>query len=599
MTATTGVAAVGDPQDARLATGASGLLHTFNAGGVVTAADVHVARRISGLVGEDDEQVQLAVAMAVRAVRNGAVCLDLAAVPGLAPDLAWPDPTRWRAAVRASPLLRECALREDQGLLYLDRYWQEETEVAGDLLARSASTAPAVDEATLQAALDYYFPGKAEEDQRAAAEAVCRCWTAVVTGGPGTGKTTTVARLLGVLLSLHDAQRPTGGALRVALAAPTGKAAARMAQAVREATHQDGFPGADGSPGDPDHDRMTVIREATASTLHRLLGSVPGNRTRFRHHRGNRLPHDVVVVDETSMVSLTMMARLLEAMRPEARLVLVGDADQLALVDAGAVLKDLVEGYGSAPESPVVRLIRTRRYGADIGALADAVRTGDPTGALAFLRDGGAEVEWLEEADLPALLRDRAVDLHAIALSGPPREALARLDQHRLLCAHREGPWGATEWNRRVERLLMSATGRDWLPEWYAGRPFVVNTNDYGLGLFNGDSGVACVHPDSPDGLVAVIDDETPEGRQLAPSRLADVSTAHAMTVHRGQGSQFDEVTVLLPEPDSRILTRELLYTAITRARSRVRVVGSEEAVVAAVTRRAQRATGLAGRLAR
>jgi exodeoxyribonuclease V alpha subunit len=187
--------------------------------------------------------------------------------------------------------------------------------------------------------------------------------------------------------------------------------------------------------------------------------------------------------------------------------------------------------------------------------------------------------------------------LHDAAVSGPPVGALERLDAHRLLCAHREGPFGAAEWNRKVERLLMSATGREWLPEWYAGRPFVVNTNDYGLGLFNGDTGVACTDPTAPDGLTAVVDDASREGRSLSPTRLADVSTAHAMTVHRSQGSQFDEVTVLLPEPDSRILTRELFYTAVTRARSRVRVVGSDDAVRAAVTRRAQRATGLARRL--
>jgi exodeoxyribonuclease V alpha subunit len=305
----------------------------------------------------------------------------------------------------------------------------------------------------------------------------------------------------------------------------------------------------------------------------------------------------VVVVDETSMVSLTMMARLLEAMRPEARLVLVGDADQLASVDAGAVLKDLVEGYGQRAGSPVSRLARTRRYGADIGALADAVRTGDPDRTVELLRRGGDTVAWLEEAELGPVLRDRAVALHEAALSGDPRVALRRLDEHRLLCAHREGPFGAAQWNRTVERLLMDATGRDWLPEWYAGRPFVVDRNDYGLGLFNGDTGVACLPDGAGDGLVAVVDDETEHGKQIAPSRLADVSTAHAMTVHRSQGSQFTEVTVLLPEEGSRILTRELFYTAVTRARSRVRVVGSEDAVRAAVTRRAQRATGLAGRL--
>jgi exodeoxyribonuclease V alpha subunit len=225
------------------------------------------------------------------------------------------------------------------------------------------------------------------------------------------------------------------------------------------------------------------------------------------------------------------------------------------------------------------------------------VRDGDADRTVQLLRAGGPEVTWVEEGALPALLRDRAVSLHQAAASGDVPTALRRLEQHRLLCAHREGPFGVAQWNRVVEGLLMSATGRDWLPEWYPGRPFVVNGNDYGLGLFNGDTGVVCVDPAAADALVAAVDDDSTGGRRIAPSRLADISTAHAMTVHRSQGSQFDEVTVLLPEESSRILTRELFYTALTRARSTVQVVGSEEAVRVAVTRRAQRATGLARRL--
>jgi exodeoxyribonuclease V alpha subunit len=565
-----------------MATGADGRLRELNRTGVLTAADVHVALRLGRLGGEDDEEVLVAAAFAVAAVRSGSVCLDLGSVPHRAPGQDWPDARRWLAAVESSPLVGT-ALHVDAGLLYLDRYWREESHVVEDLISRSAGPPPVVDEDALTAALDAHVADPAYADQRAAVEAACRHWTSVVTGGPGTGKTTTIARLLAVLMEVSGPQP-----IRVALAAPTGKAAARMAQAVREATEQSGFPA--------DVDRLSRIRSLEASTLHRLLGWLPDNRTRFRHHRRNRLPHDVVIVDETSMISLTMMARLLEAVRPEARLVLVGDADQLASVDAGAVLNDLVEGYHDRPDSPVRRLTTTRRFGDRIGALADAVRSGDADAVLEELGRKGAEVVWLEESALPGLLARQALALRSAAESGGAAAALQTAEGHRLLCAHRQGPYGVGHWNRAVERLLMAATGRDWLDTWYAGQPLIVNSNDYGLGLFNGDTGVVC--RSETGGLVAAIGDgKTGAGRAMPTSRLADVSTAHALTVHRSQGSQFDEVTVLLPEPSSRILTRELLYTAVTRARRTVRVVGSEEAIRAGVERRAQRATGLAHRL--
>jgi exodeoxyribonuclease V alpha subunit len=591
-----------DPRDRRLARRATGLLHDHNVAGVLTAADIHVAERLGRLGQEDDQRVLLAAALAVRAVRSGSVCLELDRAPEIAPGLPWPEADRWAEALAGSPLVGS-ALRFEDGLLYLDRYWREETEVVQALEARAAAPPPpSAGEQRLQQALEAYFPGKGFTDQRRAAETACRRWTTVMTGGPGTGKTTTVARLLGVLMA--QSAEP----LRVALAAPTGKAAARMAQAVREATRQPGFPGSGGRDGGGgDHgggdgavERAQRVRDLEATTLHRLLGSRPDNRTRFRHHRGNRLPHDVVVVDETSMVSLSLMARLLEAVRPEARLVLVGDADQLASVEAGAVLKDLVEGYAAVDEAAVSRLTTTRRFGRSIGALAEAVRRGDTDEVLARLEAGEDGVRRAELDELPELLGSHALALAAAAETGDRAGALRRFDEHRLLCAHREGPYGVGHWNRRVERLLMDATGRDWLPEWYAGRPLTVNSNDYGLGLFNGDTGVVCAGPEG--GVVAAIGDggsavDGGAGKELSTTRLADVSTAHAMTVHRSQGSQFAEVTVLLPEPESRILTRELFYTAVTRARSVVRVVGGEESIRAAVERRAQRATGLARRL--
>ena len=601
-----------DADDRRLAHRGEGVLRSLNEAGVLEAADVHVARRLGVLGGEPDADVLLAVALAVRAVRNGSVCVDLSDVHRLEGDVAWPPVDRWVAAVAASPLVAAGVVHLLGSMLYLSRYWEEESQVVADLTTRDGAGAPPVDAAVLEDALSLYFPGDAFEGQREAARLACERWTGVVTGGPGTGKTTTIARLLGVLLATEGDQP-----LRVALAAPTGKAAARMAQAVREATDppaDDGlpaFPGTDAPAGDPAApldaaQRRERIRALEGSTLHRLLGWRSDSSTRFRHDRGNRLPYDVVVVDETSMVSLTLMARLLEAMRPEARLVLVGDADQLASVEAGAVLGDVVRGWSGT--GPVAHLDRTHRFGRNIAALAEAVNAGDADRAVELLRRGGGDgsdrLLWLEgdpeeHPELDALLAGRAGAVREAALRGDGLEALRRYEAHRVLCAHRDGPYGASHWNLRVERLLLEAAGLDRLDEWYPGRPVVVNSNDRGLNLWNGDTAVTCVERrDGGQRLVGVVGDGSGAGRRLPTTRLADVSTAHAMTVHRSQGSQFGEVTVVLPEPESRILTRELLYTAVTRARSVVRVVGSEDALRAAVGRPAQRATGLRVRLA-
>ncbi len=604
--------------DRRIALSSEGLLREFNDAGVLTAADVHVARRLGVLGGEGDERVLLAVALATRAVRLGSVCVDLAGVRDIAPeaetpenDLPWPDPAGWAEAVAASPLVEAGVLRWEFDLLYLDRYRQQEVQVAQDLRDRAAEPPPPVDDAVLEAGVLQVFPDDGYAEQRAASLRAARQWTTVLTGGPGTGKTTAVAGLLALLAEQaeHAGARP----LRIALTAPTGKAAARLQGAVADASTR--LPQAY-------RDRLG---ELPAATLHRLLGVRPDNATRFRHDRSNHLPHDVIVVDETSMVSLTMMARLLEAVRPDTRLVLVGDPDQLASVEAGAVLSDLVAGLGAAPRatnppagqdrSPVAALRTAHRYGQEIGALADALRGGDADAVLAALRSGGDAVQFLEVSDAaeatealrPHLLRP-ALELRDLARRGDLQGALKLLDRHRLLCAHRAGPFGVRTWNRRVEQWITEETGDPLWEPMYPGRPLLVTANDYGLGLYNGDTGVV-VRPSGsprsgptdgaalPGGTVAVLAGATGTV-ELATSRIADVDTMHAMTIHKSQGSQADVVTVLLPDADSRLLTRELFYTAVTRAQSTVRVVGSEDVVRAAVERRVQRASGLRHRLA-
>lgn len=566
-----------EPADWRRAAGATGLLHAFNEAGVIETPDVLVAQRLTALAGDEDERVALAVAVTVRGLRGGSVCVDLESMATQVdqPELPWP--ADWLATVQASGLVAADVLRLRDGLLYLDRYWREEQQVADDLLAMVADTG-----AIATPDVERLFP-QGYEEQRAAAELALRQRLTVLTGGPGTGKTTTVARLLAMLAG----QAESAGAppLRIALAAPTGKAAARLHEAVQVEIDK----------LDPvDQQRISGLR---ATTIHRLLKKMPDSSSRFRHDRTNRLPHDVIVVDETSMVSLTMMARLLEAVRPEARLLLVGDPDQLASVDAGAVLADLVDGLGGHDDVRIARLQTSHRFGETIGALAAAIRDGEAERAIEVLRAGGEHVAWLESTapadELRAVLLPHALELYKAAQVNAVDEALATLEEHRLLCAHRRGPYGVQHWNRQVERWLTESTGEPIWSDWYTGRPILVTANDYGLGLYNGDAGVT-VRDNS--GMRAVL---AASGAPLsfATGRLSDVETMHAMTIHKSQGSQATEVTVLMPPVESRLLTRELFYTAVTRAKERVRVVGTAEEVRAAIERRAVRATGLASRL--
>ncbi|GAB3078109.1 exodeoxyribonuclease V subunit alpha [Nocardioides zeae] len=619
------------PHDHRIAAAApEGVLRAFNHAGVLTAADVQVATRVTGLAvladgrGAEDDLALLALALCVRSVRSGSVCLDLdtVTVSTAAPDgWDWPDHDTWCAAIDDSALVATGVLHRGGSLVHLDRYLREERQVADDLRVRERQPAPAVDLGVLEHGVTRVFPAPEDEEQRTAARHALTRRTTVLTGGPGTGKTTAVAGLLALLAEQaeHD---PRGRAPRVALAAPTGKAAARLTEAVAESAQR--FAAADS-------ERVArLVQGAPATTLHRLLGARPDSSVRFRHHRGNRLPHDVVVVDEASMLSLTLTARLLEAVRPDARLLLVGDPDQLASVEAGAVLADLVAGFGDATgrESPVVRLRTSHRFGASIGALAAALRdadvergtgpaTGEPAAAervLGLLRDvrrrPGAPVDptapvgfvamaepategALDEALRPLVL-PTARAVRAAALAGDAAAALALLAEHRLLCAHRSGPAGVAAQNRRVETWLAEEDPGVVPGGSYAGRPLLVSRNDPGLGLANGDTGVVVR---APDGAFRAVFATPGRPRELALSRVGDVETMHALTIHKAQGSQAERVTVLLPGPESRLLTRELLYTAVTRAQRSVCLVGSEEAVTAAVGRHVQRASGLRERL--
>jgi exodeoxyribonuclease V alpha subunit len=614
-----------DLETSELAQRASGVLATFNRAGVLGLADVHVAERLCALVDEREESVLLAAALAVRAVRQGSVCFTLdsvagaTAVDGLSAEevaqLPWPEPSSWGTAVSASRLVAvgqdgpaDRPLRFVDGLVYLDRYWRQERVVA-EYVDRAVTAQPVeVDPAALVSALARLFPAEGPDRQRLAAVVAAHRRFSIVAGGPGTGKTTTVARLLAVL------QDVAGGRLRIAMAAPTGKAAARLTEAVVHAT------------ADLPLEDRERLGELTARTLHRLLGSRRGARTRFWHDRDNRLPYDVVVVDEASMVSLTMMSRLVEALRPTCRLILVGDPDQLSSVEVGAVLGDLVhrdvpaaavpaDAVSSlapddvtaldAPEQDaalrggVVRLSTVHRFSAEIQSLAEAIRAGSAD-ALQRVLDASHPCVELVDADpgdprfacatLTVDVLDAGGRLVEAARGGDAEAALAALERHRVLCGHREGPYGVARWAQQVEEWLAEANdGYTKDGRWYVGRPLLVTSNDYQLRLFNGDTGVVVSVEGEPraafrrDGHVDLI----------GPSRLSDVQTVHAMSVHRSQGSQFDRVTLVLPPEGSPLLTRELVYTAVTRAKEHVRIVGTRAALVSAIQRPIQRASGL------
>jgi exodeoxyribonuclease V alpha subunit len=623
-----------------------GLLGDFNAAGVLDAADVHVAERLASgpPAGGDDELVQLGLAFAVRAPRLGHVCTDLATIAATASSesedavdltaLPWPAPDELIAALAASPLVAldeggpdDRPARLVGTRLYLDRYWREERAVASALLERAEGPHPEVDEAVLDEGLTRLFGAAdagAPDLQRLASGTAVRRRLAVIAGGPGTGKTTTVARVLALLVeqATADGRRPP----RIALAAPTGKAAARLEESVHATAEDEGLDVTDAV--------RAHLRATGASTLHRLLGWRPDSRSRFRHDATNRLPHDVVVVDETSMISLTLMARLVLAVRPGARLLLVGDPEQLASVEAGSVLGDVVgpprvhahepadrgvpsrvrtaePGRNTSPSTharpdiagSIVVLREVHRYGPALAELAEAIQRGDEDGAVAVLRAGSEHVRFVDvdlaetrpSAAALAAVRDPVVaaarEVVRAAQAGEGGPALEALTRIRVLCAHRRGDYGAQTWRAHIEGWLTAAVpGYGAGGDWYVGRPLLVTANDYGLGLHNGDTGVMVARP---DGRAMAVFERRGELVEVAPSRLGAVETVHAMTVHKSQGSQLDEVAVLLPAPSSPILTRELIYTAVTRARERVTVVGTEAAVRAAVRRPIARASGL------
>ncbi|WP_455845544.1 exodeoxyribonuclease V subunit alpha [Pantoea agglomerans] len=599
------------------------------------AAELRLLRSLdvqfAQLLADDEQPARLLLAACLSAeAGDGHVCLPLSQLSrdnlfkGRHAELAqaiWQvagEPQDWPAilggwsALSRSDQAAPIVLSEDR--LYLHRLWHNEGQVAR--FFQSQSTAQPFAPEQVREVLDQLFGSEPDNWQKIAAAVALTQKTAVISGGPGTGKTTTVAKLLAALIRLSD------GALRIQLAAPTGKAAARLTESLGKALQK--LPVSEA-------ERQRFPAEAT--TLHRLLGAQPETQ-RLRYHAGNPLHLDVLVVDEASMVDLGMMANLIAALPAQARVVFLGDRDQLASVEAGAVLGDICRcaeaGYspmraaqlseltGSQVagiddiRAPAVRdaiclLRKSYRFDANsgIGQLAAAVNAGDAKAVEAAFQAGFTDItrQSLNDADAyQAMLTEIAAGyqpfLKLISQRADPAEIIAVFGRYQLLCALREGPFGVQGLNQRIEQKLMQLqlirrpTGGS---RWYQGRPVMVTRNDSALGLFNGDIGITLF---DEEGLLKVFF-PLPDGsiKAVQPSRLPTHDTAWAMTVHKSQGSEFDHTALVMPAQFLPVLTRELIYTAITRARKQLTLYSDDGVFRRAVQLRTQRRSGLLERL--
>ena len=579
--------------------------------GVLVASDVQVARTVGRISQETDPLVLLAVALSVRAVREGQVCLSLdqiagslnsaflqqsgAVLPALPTVQDWVKHLSSSRVVQLSSHVLSATPRPlvlEGNRLYLDRYWHYELVLARQLLLRAQTDGGLFDRGLLNDVLfeDDFRAAERDDPQRLAVYHALTRRLTVISGGPGTGKTRTIAQLLRQVNVLAASE---GRSLLSALAAPTATAAKRMTLALhREGDAKERVAGTTSLTSGPQ-----------ATTLHRLLGANPFRG--FAHNRQNLLPHDLVVVDEASMVSLPLFARLLEALKPDASLVLVGDPFQLESVEAGAVLGDIVGStFVDRPIGPmsdaIVHLEKQHRFKerSPVAEFAYAIRNGQTDEAIRILSSNdSADLEWInDEHGSEALFRRAAVNAIEVieaARRGDSKAALENLLALKIICATRHGQKGVLHWSSRIEQLVR---GRhpDYIGEhdWYVGRPIIVNRNDYLNHLFNGDAGVV-VDLGKP---VAVFS-EVAEVRSVPLARLRDIETWWAMTIHKSQGSEFDSVIVSLPEPPSLVLSRELLYTAVTRAKRSVSIVASEESLRAAIGHPSERSSGLSDRL--
>jgi len=602
--------------------------------GELSVFDRELAVALGEIASERSQAVLLGAAFASAAVQAGHTCVDLGRLAERTfkndagepvKDLALPGRDDWLRALLLSPLVMAAdaparpprpLVLDARGRLYLNRYFTYEARLAAGLLTKAAPASEALELEALEVSLSRLFPAADTRGalQRVGALVFLRRRLTVISGGPGTGKTYTVAKAL--LLLQEQARAAKREPYQVLLTAPTGKAAQRLGDAIRDNLAKLGV------------DPQALGIPTQASTLHRALGYQPHTPTRFRRDARHPLAEDVVVVDEASMVDLALMTKLVDAVRPDARLLLLGDKDQLASVEAGAILADIYVGAGQGVSRALVReigdfagvplresgvrpepglhdgmvhLTERHRFDDDggIAALARAVNAGDPELVLELLARGGSVslVPIADRRELERTLGPTVAEHLGDLREGSPEERLARLERFRVLAAHRRGPFGVEGLNAFVAAELGRRERLEPRGAFYDGRPVIVVANDYDAGLFNGDVGVLAPRA-AGEAPRAWFRGEMPgKMRDLSPARLPRHETAFALSVHKSQGSEFAEVAFVLPERPSPVLTRELVYTAITRARRRVTIFGSEAVLRHAVTTRVERASGLAERL--
>jgi exodeoxyribonuclease V alpha subunit len=547
--------------------------------GILNALDVDFAGLIERLAGPNGAAVTVPAALLSALRRRGHVCMELNRAPaewfaaafGEEPPEGFDASKPWTLRAGQFPILghpgEPAPLIVDAGRLFLHRFWTCRRDLA-DIVRSRAAIPPQPPSDAIRQALNETFPDPHHADQRHAAEAIASRRVVLITGGPGTGKTTAVIRAVRVLTEMEAA------APRVAFAAPTGKAVARIREAVRAANMN--------------------LDGATFSTLHRLLRIHPVTG-RPAVDATHRLGVDRVIVDEASMVDLELMARLVRAVPPDVPLALIGDMDQLASVAPGSVFRDLCDGLttrGGPAADAVVRLSRNFRFdeSSGIGRLARAINRGDADTACAIATEGRPDVELRAPPDARGLgraLRARAAESWAsLRDAASPSAALAALTEFRILAAHRVGPWGVERISADLAILRGGERGD--------GAPFMITANDPYADLYNGDTGVWWREGSD---LSAVVETDGAL-RSLPAARLPPHEPAWALTVHKSQGSEYDHVLLVLPDRDSPLLTRELIYTAVTRARRRVEIWGDPRILAGAIARRTARMGSLAGALA-
>jgi len=565
-------------------------LAAYCTAGAIATADLAAARMLVAVARRTGQPVEpsllawLGMCLAIRTPRDGHTCIDLSRIKDWAGAIdleaadapAWPtEPEPWIEAITALPSL--VGTPSDRTPFILDRTSAEHPRL---YLARSLAEEQAIAASLLR-------DGSAR--------------VGILLGGPGSGKTFTLAKDL--IARIESAEKPP----LIALAAPTGKAAARMKQALEDRC----------AKAKASAKVLETVGATPATTVHRLLGSVPSRSPQFIHGPDSPLNYDFVVIDEVSMMSSSLMQRLLAALGPSTELRLVGDPDQLASVEAGSVLADIAEACrtpGSQLHARLEELKGQHRYreGSMIAALAAAIRAGDAAATIVALSAGAADVEWVKPGNRDQLeatvelAADHAGRLRELAkaAAGSHTERATRVlgEQAKLqvICANRTGSMGVAGWNQRIEKRL----GLGPTPGWYSGRPVMVTSNNPDIELYNGDVGVVVPAVEQPDqtGERPRKDAVFPLGDKIISvpaSRLEDVDTVHALTIHKSQGSEYDHAIVVLPTRKSLLLTRELLFTGVTRAAKKVTVIGSEEVIRAGVERKVRRATGLAERLRR